>query len=462
MLREKLSAHSLNQKRKSHLVFAIASVAILLFFVVAFLQAGKAAEVLQQTRQVAAFQEQTDQLLVDLLNVETGVRGFMLTGDGEFLEPYKESIYRLNSDVAAVEALLPPDDQAGELLISQLKEFTTYVISVSNGMISDTGEGRSATAETLHRAKLEYDQARLLIGDLRRSIAVDLNVLHERSSQYQSRVRWSIFAICVLSYLLLLWLFASQQREVRLRDQIAMMLARKQERLEAEVENRTRELSELAEQLTHVSEVEKQRLARELHDDLGASLTAAKMDASWIMSKVKRPDSATDEKLPQKLQRLMKSLDHAITLKRRLTSNLLPPLLAELGLYEALDNLAEDLGRDDSLKVYVDIGKDMPDPGHAASLAIFRIAQEAFTNIRKYASATEVNLMVMYDEDGLTMEISDNGSGFNMNDVSRESFGLKSMTHRARMIGAKLGVRSEEGKGTRVSVSLPVAEAEAA
>ena len=118
MLREKLSAHSLNQKRKSHLVFALASVAILLFFAVAFLQAGKAAEVLEQTRKVAEFQERTDQLLVDLLNVETGVQGFMLTGEGEFLEPYRESI------------------------------------------------------------------------------AIDLDQLNVLSQQYQSRVRWSIFAYC--------------------------------------------------------------------------------------------------------------------------------------------------------------------------------------------------------------------------------------------------------------------------
>lgn len=118
-----------------------------------------------------------------------------------------------------------------------------------------------------------------------------------------------------------------------------MMLARKQERLEAEVENRTRELSDLAEQLTRVAEAEKQRLARELHDDMGASLTAAKMDASWIMAKVGRPQPGSDDKLPQKLKRLMSSLDHAITLRRRLTSNLLPPLLAELGLYEPLHQL---------------------------------------------------------------------------------------------------------------------------
>ena len=454
MLREKLSAHFLNQKRKSHIVFALASVAILLFFVIAFLQAGKAVDVLEKTRNAAEFQEKTDQLLVDLLNVETGVRGFMLTGEGEFLEPYNESIYSLIEDVERVEELLERDDRVGEELIGQLREFTTYVISVSNSMISNTGQDRRVTPETLHRAKSEYDQARILIGDLRKSIALDLDQLNMLSQQYQSRVRWSIFGICVLSYLLLLWLFSAQQREGKLRDQISMMLARRQERLEAEVENRTRELSDLAEQLTRVAEAEKQRLARELHDDMGASLTAAKMDASWIMAKYGRPDGS-DDKLPQKLKRLMSSLDHAITLKRRLTSNLLPPLLAELGLYEALDNLTEDLGRDETRKVYVDIEPGLADPGQAESLAIFRIAQEAFTNIRKYSSATEVNMMVMCDSEGLTMEISDNGCGFNMNEVSRESFGLKSMTHRARMIDATLSVHSEEGKGTRVTLILP-------
>ncbi|MDO6460482.1 CHASE3 domain-containing protein [Granulosicoccaceae sp. 1_MG-2023] len=456
MLREKLSAYSLDQNRKSHLVFSIASVAILLFFVVAFLHAGKAAQVLQETRRVVQFQEKTGQLLVSLLNVETGVRGFMLTGEGEFPEPYSAAIAALQNDLDAVKSLIPEDDADGRQLTAQLQEFTRYAGSVSERMSADAGAGQTPPVAVLQEAKADYDRARGLIGKLRRSIAGDLQVLNARSLSYQSRVRWSIFGICLLSYLLLLWLFAAQQREVRLRDQIALMQARKQERLEAEVEKRTRELTGLAAQLTNVSENEKQRLARELHDDLGASLTAAKMDASWIMGKYGRAGQSDDPKLPQKLTRLLKSLDHAITLKRRLTSDLLPPLLAELGLYEALDNLAGDLGRDEAVKLYIEIEPDLPVLSHAAALALFRIAQEAFTNIRKYASATEVNLIVLRDKDSLMMEITDNGCGFAMDEVSSESFGLKSMSHRARMIGATLQLHSSKGKGTRVTLNLPL------
>jgi protein-histidine pros-kinase len=198
-----------------------------------------------------------------------------------------------------------------------------------------------------------------------------------------------------------------------------------------------------------VSEAEKQRLARELHDDMGASLTAAKMDASWIAGRLAE---SADETLMSRSKRLIGSLDQAITLKRRLTTDLLPPLLAQLGLFEALRSLGEDLASHSETEVSIEIPETQPELDHPTSLALFRIAQEAFTNIRKYAQARHVSLKVTVTDERVFMEITDDGRGFDPAQVGEECFGLDSMRHRARMISANVGVRSAPGQGTAISV----------
>lgn len=434
--------------RRVHILFGLACVFILTLFVTGYYQSSASIDSLGTLRNQSRQLDAVDALLIDLLSAETGVRGYLITGNREYLDPYIDAVASLDSYLTDVDESvdqyrhLDEDMQTLQSLIERYKGlFRELIDTKEEGWTVDLGD--------LYLSKLTFDQAREILGRFKMHLTFDSSSFFQEARKAQVYTRWAVFAICVAAFVFLLWLFSTLHKQAELRQTIVDMLAHENENLDREVARRTRELNRLAAQLTRVSEAEKQRLARELHDDMGASLTAAKMDAGWIAGKV--ADSA-DETLLSRSKRLIASLDQAITLKRRVTSDLLPPLLAQLGLFEALRSLGEDMILHDKIDVALEIPESTPDLSHAASLALFRIAQEAFTNIRKYAQASHVSMQVVLDDERLSMEIADDGRGFEPGQVAEECFGLDGMRHRAHMIGANVRVTSTPGQGTTISV----------
>ena len=434
--------------RRVHVLFGLACVFVLTLFVTGYYQSSATIDSLATLRSQSRQLDAVDALLIDLLNAETGVRGYLITGNREYLDPYIDAVASLDTYLTNVDQSvdkykhLDQDMQELQTLIERYKGLFRELIDTKQ-------EGWSIDMADLYLGKVTFDQAREILARFKTHLSFDSSLFFEEAKHAQIYTRWAIFAICMAAFVFLLWLFSTLRKQAGLRQTIVSMLAHENENLDREVAKRTRQLNRLAAQLTHVSEAEKQRLARELHDDMGASLTAAKMDASWIAGRLAE---SADETLMSRSQRLIGSLDQAITLKRRLTTDLLPPLLAQLGLFEALRSLGEDLASHSETEVSIEIPETQPELDHPTSLALFRIAQEAFTNIRKYAQARHVSLKVTVTDERVFMEITDDGRGFDPAQVGEECFGLDSMRHRARMISANVGVRSAPGQGTAISV----------
>ena len=218
------------------------------------------------------------------------------------------------------------------------------------------------------------------------------------------------------------------------------------------MEDRTRELSALSNHLQALSEREKSELARKLHDELGGLLTAAKMDLSWLQSRLE--GAAIQERLAQ----LGGVLDEAMDLKRRVVEELRPSLLDHFGLPTALRAHAESTCAKAGLGLEVVVEHTCEWMSKETAIALFRIAQEGLSNIIRHARAKRVKLQLSGDEHSCSVTLVDDGQGFDAQGPQlRWSHGLMGMRQRAESLGGKLHVESRVGGGTTLRVEVPVA-----
>ena len=221
--------------------------------------------------------------------------------------------------------------------------------------------------------------------------------------------------------------------------------------LESLVEARTRELSALSTHLQELSEKEKSELARNLHDELGGLLTAAKMDLSWLQSRV------TDPALQDRLAQLGAVLDEAMDLKRRVVEDLRPSLLDHFGLPTALRAYVESACVKAGLRAELALPEDGAPMPRDIAIALFRIVQEGITNIIRHAAARSVALRFALEPDGCQISLSDDGRGFDTSDPKfRWSHGIPGMRQRVRALGGQFEIESVPGAGTTLRVSIPL------
>ncbi len=223
--------------------------------------------------------------------------------------------------------------------------------------------------------------------------------------------------------------------------------------LEAEVAQRTADLVALAQHLQTAREDERQRLARDLHDELGALLTAAKLDAARIRSRL----AGTAPEALERLSHLVASLDGVIALQRSISENLHPMSLGQLGLVDTLHNLAGDFSRAAGIPVHCKLQPVQLQP--QAQLIVFRLVQEAITNISKYARAGQVWLNLRQADGQVHLEVRDDGVGFDPATLPRASCGLMGMRYRVQAEHGSLQLASAPGQGTCIAVQLPAAAA---
>jgi signal transduction histidine kinase len=239
---------------------------------------------------------------------------------------------------------------------------------------------------------------------------------------------------------------AAGPREIaQLAETFNNMLAR---RLEGE-----RELKALSERLLLVQEEERTRIARELHDDLGQALTALKMDIGGLLSMTQQ--TAAD--LPLR-NRIMATLDETVTAVQRLSSELRPSVLDDLGLPTAIEAEALRFEQRTGIECELSLPKhaELRVDG-AAATAIYRIVQEALTNVARHANASRVELRLRERPEELLLEIRDDGRGITEGEVSDpRSLGLIGIRERADVAGGTVHFEGVAGRGTIVSVRIPL------
>ena len=214
-------------------------------------------------------------------------------------------------------------------------------------------------------------------------------------------------------------------------------------------------LAELTEHLHTSIEQERANISREIHDDIGGSLTAVKFDLAWLSRN--SPEGALREHANSALE----MLEHALGASQRIMQNLRPPVLDQ-GLVAAVQWLAQDFERRTGIPVELHTRREHMDIAPEQQVAVYRTAQESLTNISKYAQASRVTLDLSDHEGFLTLEVTDNGVGLSQDDRNKpQSFGLRGLSERARTIQGWLDVSSHPGLGTSIILTIPLAEIQA-
>jgi signal transduction histidine kinase len=201
-------------------------------------------------------------------------------------------------------------------------------------------------------------------------------------------------------------------------------------------------LADLATYLQQMREQERGDLARELHDELGALLTCAKLDVAGLKSRLTGASTDTE----QRLQHLGEMISQGIAFSRRVVEGLHPSSLANLGLTASLDILARDFGKNSGIKTATHL--EEADIDDASQLTVYRVVQESLNNASKYAQASDARIVLLDCGSEILMTVRDNGKGFDTAALGTCSHGLAGMRHRVESCGGQLTVNSEPGRGT--------------
>jgi signal transduction histidine kinase len=391
-------------------------------------------------------------LLREVIAAESGQRGYLLTGRPEYKEPYTHAAAQVQAQLTHLAQIYSrwPDRTAD---VKKLDELTRQRMSELETTIqmfeSKAGEGWREVVLT----DIGRETMLAIEGQARNMARVETTRIDESRELLTETLMFSrigIAALVVLSLAALL-LYARQARrfdDERL--ERAAQLRFERDRLEVEVERRTRDITQIATHLQTAREDERSRLARELHDELGGLLTAAKLDVARMRSRL----SAGSPEVLERMVHLVKTLDEGIALKRRIIEDLRPSSLNNLGLKAALEILCTEFAERSELDVRTDI-EELP-LDDAGKLTTYRLVQEALTNVAKYASASTVHVGVAAHGGWAIIAVRDDGVGFDPTAARAAAHGLAGMRFRVQSARGQLKIKSRPGQGTTIQARLPL------
>jgi signal transduction histidine kinase len=441
--------------RRNPIVFPLACAAAVTMVVISEGSHWQSVRTLDQLGTMATASGVVQGLQQSILVAETGQRGYLLSGRPEHLLPYRQALHDIDAGYVFLDRYYSgqPDSAA---VLDQLRQLTgaklsELALSISrrekspgvgdlDTVLTDPDRQQMNAILALASELMDHESERVETGrqNLQRTLMIS---------------RIGVTALSAIS-LLALALYLKQTAALKAQ-QLALKktVQAERDRLDIEVKRRTAQLTELTHHLQTAREDERHRLARNLHDELGALLTSAKLDAARIKSRL----AGTAPEALERLAHLVDTLNQSIALGRSIIEDLRPSTLSNLGLVVTLEILAREFAERSNVEVECDLAPVAL--GAHAELMIYRLAQEAITNISKYAKARHVWLTLGTQNGLVTVTVRDDGVGFDTSVEPRSAYGLVGMRYGVEAEGGSLRVVSAPGMGTQLQVSLPASDA---
>lgn len=390
-------------------------------------------------------------LLQEMLDAETGLRGYLLTSDEAYLQPYTDSIKGINSSLENIRQRLADSPQGMNLYVPLARSINRKAAEMDLSLELFRQGNADALKFVMFTDMGNTDMTNI------RELAKGLQSMNQTyADAIQNDIGASIFlarmgvATITVIGVFAFYLYLRQTNMIeRLHKREQALQSEERTRLEELVMDRTATLTELATHLQQVREDERGHLARELHDELGALLTAAKLDVARLKSRI---DMGNPE-VADRVKHLTETLNSGIALKRRIVEDLRPSSLANLGLSTSLEILTSEFAQRSGIEIEANL--EAVDLSDATELTIYRLVQESLTNVGKYANASKVQVTVHNYPTYVAVQIQDNGEGFDINNIRPSSHGLAGMRHRVEAAGGRLTINSSMGDGTSISAVIP-------
>ncbi len=398
---------------------------------------------------VSAARIDVQRVLSNLIDTDAAFRDYLLTGSAEYLEPYRKARLDLPLALVRLKRHYTEDADHGNPMARIERLANEKMSLVAEGIRLYNAGQHDRWRELLlsNAGKARMDEIRNAVEQLVIAETTTADLLRKEIARASLVSRVGIAAMVALSLLVLL-------AYVRQRGAGDMQLGSLRESVRAElqtqIEDRTRELAELARYLQTAREDERSRLARALHDELGSLLTAAKLDAARVKTRV----AGVSPEAVERLGHLNDTLNSIIAITRRITEDLRPSTLGNLGLVPALEILARDFATGAGIRIDCALQPVALTP--ARELTAFRLVQEALTNISKYAKAQSVRIALEARDGQAVVSVTDDGVGFDLRGAKMGSYGLLGMRYRVEGEGGLLIVESTPGAGTTLSATLPL------
>lgn len=387
-----------------------------------------------------------------LTEAESGKRGYLLIDDPLYLQPFNRAAQDVQHQLDEIEQLDKASNDADtKAMQHKLRELMYDKLAEMKEVMRLHDKGDKDLALEMVRTGIGREIMQKLRGEVQMTMAhrnthVDQGLEEVRSIFLLGRI--GVIAMTVLCTLMLVALVKTSRRAEQDRERQRVALREERDSLECQVNNRMADLRELTRHLQSAREDERERLARELHDELGALLTSAKLDVAFMKPKV---TAQLPDVLP-KLMHLIDMLNAGISLKRRIIEDLSPSSLRSLGLVPALEILCSETKQNGGVDIVhqlqpVQLGDDR-------SLTVYRLVQEALTNMAKYAGATRAMVRMRKEGEEVCVEVWDNGKGFDATRLPSGSHGLRGMRFRIEATGGRMVIASSQEEGTRLTAWL--------
>ena len=389
-----------------------------------------------------------------LLMGESSMRGYVITGKDLYLAPYQRGREEGRQRFDELKVLV--SDNPEEIMqVGALRALADLKFDqIDRVLAAYRDAGRDAAIEAINTDEGQYstDQLRAVYDQMLRTEARLLDARRGLSAGTIVTAETSLLLSSVVVTLALCIFYMLVHRYLRQRDVALGELEASNRQLEQRVAERTAELQNLSQHLFSVREDEKKNMARELHDEFGSYLTAINMDVSRIRDKIagSHPEHAA------KLERTISLIGQTIEMMRRFITDLRPSMLDNLGLGAALEQYVEEWTQHTGIAVHFSSEGDLDDVEDGCPIAVFRVFQEALTNVAKHSRATSVTAFVRRVGDNLVLEIADDGVG--IADAARAkpgSHGLVGMRERVHAFRGTVEVVRGKERGTIVRASVP-------
>lgn len=386
-----------------------------------------------------------------ILDADNGQRGYLLTGREEYLLPYQASVEPISELLKTLHAHYGDDSDAQRALDKMEKLVRARLTQIAEAIaLKRSGKSDRLSELVLTGfAREQMDQIEVIGKEL--LVLSTASITQSRASIDRALLfgRIASITLTALSLLALYFYLRNVVVAAGLQRELNRINLVERDRLEILVAQRTESLTRLTRHLLTAREDERHRLARNLHDDLGALLTSAKLDAARIKARLAGAPPDTQELLAHQVQ----TLNASVALGRSIIEDLHPSTLANLGLVPALEILAREFGAQSGVLVHCALVPVKLKP--SAELMVFRLVQEATTNSSKYAKAQQMWIELSAQDGQVRVSVRDDGVGFEEGLAERSAHGLLGMRFRVEAENGQMTLTSAPGQGTHIVATLP-------
>lgn len=434
--------------KRRPIVFPLAMVAAVAMVLISEAAYWRSVRTLNEITVIGSARTNIQGLRQGILAAQTAQRSYLLTERREYLAAYNKALQDISASFFFLQQRYGPT-QAHTVVLAQLHSVTDALLLQLAKTIEQHDIGQRIELEDSDDVQVEAIRA--LSAEL-----LDVEDTKASASQndiYQTVMlsRMGVALLSAISLLALIMYLRQSFALERQQQEVQHIVQTERDRLGLEVRQRTAQLTELTHHLQTAREDERSRLARNLHDDLGALLTSAKLDAARIRSRMVGAGSAPEAL--DLLAHLVGTLNSGIALGRRIIEDLRPSALGTLGLVATLEILVGEYATHAGLQVHSVL--EPVSLNENAELMVYRLVQEALTNISKHAKAHEVWVSLGLRAGLVEVTVRDDGAGFDTQVQPTSAYGLVGMRFRVEAEGGTLTVVSARGQGTLIQVRMP-------